>query len=100
MIFTIGYTEAYEEGFSRASDDNPLLKKGRCDGYNGGSVWETYDEVKRYLKDNSDRLIGYSVYGVLADWETETEERNDRPFRDLLVDAELMRLDEHGKAIR
>ena len=86
MIYTIGHTESYLRYFAEQSTPQ---KKGLCDGYFGGSVWQTYDEAKRHaLLD-----IGFSVFGIMADWETETSPTKDGDWHDLLVDADLVILE-------
>jgi len=82
MIYTIGHTESYLRYFAEQSTPQ---KKGRYDGYCGGSVWQTYDEAKRHVFN-----IGFSVFGVMADWETETAPSKDGDWHDLLVDADLV----------
>lgn len=80
MIYTIGYTKSYEKSFE---DHSIVFKKGRDKDYEGGSVWKTYEEAVR------EKPEGYSVYGVLADWETETIPSEGNSWHCLLVDAKL-----------
>jgi hypothetical protein len=89
MIYTIGHTESYLKGFAQAEEKGiPLMKKGRTKDYSGGSVWKTYEEAEAHAIVRGP----YSVWGVMADWETETEVRTDVDWNDLLVDAELVKL--------
>ena len=83
LIFTIGHTESYERAFR----DRPegLQKKGRTRGYPGGSVWNSYDEAFLH------RSPGYSVYGIIADWNRDTEKSEGNDWNDLLVDSKLVR---------
>lgn len=61
-------------------------KLGRHKGYQGGSVWKTKEEAKKFCKED------YSVYGVIADWEKDTEPNKDGLWNDLLIDAKLVDL--------
>jgi len=80
MIFTIG---RYDDSIF---ENNPL-KMGRAEDYPGGSVWKSKEEAEKHLQE------GYKVYGVMADWETETEPSQDGDWNDLLVDAPLVKLE-------
>lgn len=98
MIYTIGHVESYASAIERAKEKGePLLKAGRNDHYPGGSVWETRRAAQVYLKLRG-MTASYKVYGVLADWEQNTAEHSPRTstlyFRDLLVDAEIVELDD------
>lgn len=84
MIFTIGYTESYERYFIEQKQPRKL---GRTNDYVGGSVWRTFEEAKLNCPDS------YSVYGVLANWETETEPSKDGNWNDLLITSDLVQLD-------
>jgi hypothetical protein len=83
MIYTIGNTESYLAGLA----DGPLKKKGKTEDYQGGSVWQTYEEAAVYACNTR------SVFGVLADWEKDTAPSDHGDWHDLLVDAEVVRLD-------
>lgn len=89
MIYTLGHKESYERYFEE--QDVPK-KKGRdqADGYPGGSVWRTRAEAQRHCPED------FRVYGVLADWETETAATPGIEWNDLLRDAELVRLADGG----
>lgn len=90
MIFTIGKTELYEEYFRTI----PNLEKAK-----GGSVWEAREEAQQFANRHRDAggAVVYSVYGVEADWDKDTEQGfNDDGaecyFRPLNRDARLVRL--------
>lgn len=89
MIFTLGRTRNYEQFFR---DQVCPRKKGRDDSdptgpYDGGSVWRTLGEAQ------GECPPGFSVYGVAAEWDVDTEtSRNGDPWHDLLRDSELVRL--------
>ncbi len=83
MIFTVGNTENYDRYFR---EQKTPKKKGRTPNYTGGTVWKTFLEAEKHLRP------GYSVYGVDADWETETEKSAKGDWHDLLVDSNLIKL--------
>lgn len=87
MIYTIGHTESYERYFKEQEADEGYPKKiGRNTEYPGGSVWKTFDNALRHCPN------GYSVYGVLANWEKDTKPSNEGDWHDLLVDSTLVKL--------
>lgn len=93
MIYTVGHTKQYEQ---RLTDPEPAMKIGRqvSDGvviYNGGSVWPTREAAQAWLDANPDHP--WSVYGVDADWDTDTEPSlAGAEWHDLLRDSRLVRL--------
>ena len=90
MIYTIGHTESYLKGFAEAKEKGiPFLKKGRIEDYAGGSVWKTYEEAEVHAMARGP----YSVWGVLADWYADTTPSRVGDWHDLLVDAELIKLE-------
>jgi len=84
MIYTIGRTAAYEKNFI----DLPIVEKlGRTDDYPGGCVWKTREEAEKYCQGD------YSVYGVDADWEKDTEASIvNNGCHDLLKTSKLIKL--------
>ena len=89
MIYTFGDRKNYHALFKEADVRKlgGLQKKGRSDTYQGGTVFQTFEDAKAYSAEREE----YDVFGVLADWETQTEpNRNGHPFHDLLVDAEIV----------
>jgi hypothetical protein len=92
MIYTIGLRDRYEMAFDLIK---PFNKNGRGVGmngvpYDGGWVWKTEAEARAFIADNG--LFDREVYGVLADWETGTEQKKGEPYRRLLRDSEMVRL--------
>jgi hypothetical protein len=79
MIFTLGNFQSYEKYFQ----EQGTPQKGI-----GGSVWLTYDEAHAARQGN----FKYQIYGVLADWEKDTEPSKEGDWHDLLVNADLVRL--------
>ena len=88
MIYTVGKVNIYEPYIS---NDPCPQKAGRCENNQGGSVWETFKLAQDYL-DEFDTLKEFRVYGVLADWDTQTEEVVGKKWRDLLINADLVRI--------
>lgn len=85
MIYTIGRTKNYERYLDEYSRPRKL---GRTKRYRGGSVWDTREKAQRY----ADKYPGYRVYGVLAEWNNQTEPSKVGPWHDLLADSILVRL--------
>jgi len=51
------------------------MKKGRDGSYAGGAVWQTREEADASIKAKFKAKSGdYSVFGVDADWDEDTEE--------------------------
>lgn len=89
IIYTLGRADIYEPLFD--GKDTPR-KAGRESHPPGGSVWETFNEAKRYR--DSAGLDDFNVYGVLASWETDTAENEAGKWHDLLFDRELVRVNQ------
>ncbi len=83
MIYTIGHTENYEQAFL---NNDVVIKKGKTENYEGGSVWKTYEEAERNKPED------FSVYGVLADWKTDTSPNESNNWNDLLVNSKLVQI--------
>lgn len=84
MIFTIGITENYDRYIV---DFFPLEKAM------GGSVWSSYADAQAFCLPNQ------SVYGILADWEKDTQPNKEGgPWNDLLIEARIVpvKLDNYG----
>ena len=47
-------------------------------------MWKTFEEARRAAPE------GYSVFGVVADWETDTVPSSSGDWHDLLVSADLV----------
>jgi hypothetical protein len=107
MIYTLGHAVGYRRGMAERAP-RPLLKVGRLPpghpdcpadrpgGYPGGSVWRTYEEARAHLE-AAEGLGELAVFGVEADWDTQTAARDDGAlWHDLLVDAPLVDLEPPG----
>ena len=73
MIYTIGKTELYKKNFR---DMSSLMKQGRSKDFEGGWVWEDYEGAQNYIDECCPEGL-YSVYGVLADWDKGTVDKNE-----------------------
>ncbi|MCK5617714.1 hypothetical protein KAR91_88435 [Candidatus Pacearchaeota archaeon] len=96
MIYTLGNTDIYLKRHREGVKTNtPMVKIGRHADYVGGSVWKTQEEVQAWIDTHQPRLKGYAVFGVIADWNLETAPpaKLQMPWRDLLVDSEIVLLD-------
>jgi hypothetical protein len=97
IIYTAGHEKNYMEGYDNAKKQGrPFLKLGKCDlegePYGGGSVWQTEQEVRAYLK--AQNLVTMAPFGLIASWEDDTEQLPGEPFRRLLRDAVIVPLDQ------
>ncbi|MEO8669013.1 MAG: hypothetical protein ABI399_10885 [Bauldia sp.] len=101
MIYTIGRRDRYEPAFAlmerlnREGRGVPITKSGKGitkDGrpYDGGWAWRSESEARAFIAASADHQR--DVYGVLADWESGTEQIEGEPYRRLLRDSEMVRL--------
>ena len=98
MIYTVGHTENYSSFFRDQKEPGFPKKKGRTATHEGGWVWKTYAEAL------AECPPGFSVYGVLANWDTEAtpnipqllevEVFSNPDTRWLLVDSTLVEVQE------
>jgi len=92
MIYTIGIRLKYERAFAAGT----AMKRGpgkNPDGtdYPGGFAFATAEDAKAFL--TAKGLTGtHMVMGVLADWDRDTAAHEGQPFRDLLRDADVVKL--------
>ena len=89
MIYCIGITVNYERYID---EQNPCMKKGKTDDYEGGSVWETQVDAQAYADYCCPPNV-FSVYQVDADWEKDTEVVFGKCWHALLRNAEITRCD-------
>lgn len=93
MIYCIGLRLKYDKALAGA---NPVIKQGRGVGgdgraYPGGWVWPSIEDARRFIAING-LFATHDVYGVLADWERDTDEGEGDRTRRLIRDAEVVRL--------
>lgn len=96
MIYTFGRTSSYDEELRKSP---PPKKIGRRRDYPGGAVWRTRAEAQAFVDSLPNEYCptwnaeDFSVYGVLADWETEAYKGEpDAPWMSLKNDAQLVKL--------
>ena len=94
MTYTIGHTKSYLQYFEEQPYPHPMKLGKRADDYEGGSIWKTESEAQAFLDKNG--MSDYSVFGVEADWETDTELGEDG-VHCLLKDAPLVILEKQEK---
>lgn len=98
MIYTIGNKNNYDKMLKPFLDDIGLeedqtkfvYKLGKEDNYPGGSVFKTIRDAKNFLIKY--QYDDYGIYGVNADWETDTEDCG-KEFNNLLVNAQIVTID-------
>lgn len=109
MIYTIGCTRDYLMALAiKEASGQRLQKLGRrqiaredfffgtpyyMKHFPGGSVWATRQEAQDYL--DSRDLYRFAVFGVDASWDQTAEawDRDAAGWRDLLIDAPILKLD-------
>ena len=92
MIFTVGRTDVYEP-YLRDDPDAAKLGRGQDhegNYYAGGAVWKTRDAAQIYLDKTGLKNV-FSIYGVMVDWETQTEPEPGQEWHRLLVTSKLVK---------
>lgn len=88
MIFTVGHEENYRKAIAQYG---VIQKMGETIEYQGGIVFETYEDAERHLK-----ALGHQddwcVWGVDADWITDTYGNADEGCQYLLFDKDIIDL--------
>lgn len=110
MIYCIGNFKKYMVSWENHKTAGTTMKKlGRDaddksdpeypDGYPGGSVWKHYeDALTNAVKRSRETGVPYAVFGVEADWETETVPSKPGlgvDWHDLLYDRPIVLLEHH-----
>ncbi len=91
MIYTVGSKKAY---FRSLLKNGKVTKTGRKRGYAGGCVFPTREDAQRHIDELE--LQGYKdfmVFGLLADWQKDTQASSQHWWHDLLKDAEVVVLE-------
>ncbi len=93
MIYCIGNRMKYERALAGPA---PVIKQGagtdrRGQAYPGGWVWRDAEEARRFIAANG-LSATHAVYGVLADWDTDTRQGEGEEIRRLIRAAEVVRL--------
>ena len=95
MIYTFGRTTSYD----KALRESTPKKLGKHDEYYGGAVWLTRGEAQAFVDSLPNKYCpdwkaeDFSVYGVVADWETGAYKGEvEAPWHSLLKDSPLVKL--------
>lgn len=94
MIYTIGNRENY---LAAISDSGKIQKVGRhtqTDGtlYPGGYAFQTIEAAQQRIAEEG-QVGKWSVFGLDAEWDSDTEQAVDGWWHNLLVDADIVVLD-------
>jgi hypothetical protein len=99
LIYCIGNHARYE---AKLAVGGLLYKIGRGirkgTYYEGGSVWQTEDDARAFIVRNK-LEDSRTVYGVLADWETDTLPVPRESYRRLLRTSPIVRLQGDGSGL-
>jgi hypothetical protein len=94
MIYTVGSKKAYLRSLVK---NGKVIKTGRCRGYAGGCAFRTREDAERHLDElEVQGYKGYMVFGLLANWDKDTQESSDHWWHDLLVAAEVVVLEKEA----
>jgi hypothetical protein len=98
MIYTVGNKANYLKTISEAG---VIRKVGRREvgdphlpnGYNGGCAFRTAEDAQRFI-DEQEKSEVWGVFGLLANWGTDTVPNADGGWwHDLIHDAEIVLLE-------
>lgn len=94
MIYTIGHNANYLQAIAN-SPEGKIYKTGKRDpgeqfpnGYEGGYAFQFMEDAQKRI-DEAYPDRGFAIFGLLADWETETEP-SESWWHYLLIDAEII----------
>lgn len=91
MIYTLGHKATY---LSAIADRGKIVKSGKFGDYPGGYALKTIEDAKRLLVENHAEDY-YCIFGLLADWETDTEPDPNGAWWHVLINAaEIVVLDD------
>ena len=88
MIYTIGNRKSYQEALAEATFGKAVKKVGRRDDYSGGYALRSMNDALRLIEELG--CPEYGVFGIMADWDKDTEPADDGWWRYLLVDARIV----------
>lgn len=97
IAYTIGNKENYDRWLKECEKRKDILMKmGKTEKYEGGTVWRTLNQVYAYLERNQNKFeYTPEIYGVslLLGWDNDvSSEPNEDGFYYLLVDRPIFRL--------
>lgn len=91
MVYTVGPKKIYH---AQLEVWGSVKKMGRNDNYLGGCVFQTIENAHCFIaKFFGGDFEKYEVFGIAADWETDTTPSEDDWWNYLLVGSEIFRLD-------
>lgn len=85
MIYTLGSRRSYLHAFGTP----PVTKIGRTANYPGGYAFKTIADARRH-KEEAHPHTDFIVFGLLADWETDTHETAGQWWRNLTFDRQCV----------
>ncbi len=89
MIYCIGQRLVYERAFATQP---MVVKDGRkADGYPGGWVFRTVADAQAFLAQKG-LTYTHAVYGVVAEWDSGTEQLPGESYRRLLKASQVVKL--------
>ena len=92
MIYTLGLKTVYEHAFLVAKRNGTVFTKtAKSADFAGGIVVKTKEEAHNFLVAVG-HLSDYTIYGVIAKWDNDTEPELGKPFHRLLVESEIVRI--------
>ena len=90
MIFTIGHQKNYLKAIAFSGAIYKVGRRAPCDefpnGYAGGYAFASIEDAQRRIEEAYEGR-GFAVFGLLADWESDTEPSSDGWWRNLVTDA-------------
>jgi hypothetical protein len=97
MIYTVGNKENY---FKAIAVQGTIFKVGKTDDwlgelYVGGCCFKTYEDAQIQADAWTKELNReFAVYGLDADWDTQTEQNEKESYHSLLIDAPIIVLED------
>ncbi len=98
MIYTIGPKEGYLADIAKYGTIQKV-GRGEVDGepYDGGIACLTFEDAQAAIREW--KQSNFAVFGLLADWDTQTMPSKAHRWHDLLVDSDIVLLDEQGNPL-
>lgn len=98
MIDTVGSKKAY---FRSLLKNGKVIKSGRKRRYGGGCVFRSRENAQRHIDElELQGYKNYMVFGLLADWERDTQPNFLHWWHHLLADAEVIVLEKPSSELK
>lgn len=95
MVYTVGPARTYK---AKLEVWGNLSKVGRTENYKGGCAFQTIEAAQRFIQEKMPQEPSkYAVFGLEANWETDTEPSEDDWWNYLLVNRPIFLLQEDHK---